>query len=256
MIKVGIAQIKNSIEISENFLTIKKCLALFEKTKTDLVLFPECALSGFSAQIKECTYDVVKGYLEELSRWSKINNKIIVLPTALKDGDVFNSGFIVTSEKIEQFYKVGLTVSEKSFFSTPESYRKQIFKVKNYHYLPLICLEAQEDTDQYFDAYDVDFILWPGYWGWEKKSRWESLNQDGSDNEVYLNVEKWKTPLIQCNFAYNNSTDGRVNGPHGLSVVIDSKNRLRYRASFEKEECFIVEIDDNDISHCYHLSFL
>ncbi len=47
MIKVGVTQIKNSISIKDNFYSIMRALKHFQLTDTDLILFPECSLSGF-----------------------------------------------------------------------------------------------------------------------------------------------------------------------------------------------------------------
>ncbi len=53
MLSVGIAQIPNSTDISKNFENIYDLLKQFEKTKVDVVLFPECTLSGFTSKMRE-----------------------------------------------------------------------------------------------------------------------------------------------------------------------------------------------------------
>ena len=250
MIKIGVAQIKNSIDLKENFENIKKCLNIFKETEADLILFPECSLSGFSAKIGECTLESISSYLEELQNWSKINNKMIILPTALKEDKIYNTGFIFHNDETERFYKIGLTESEEKFFSIPENYKKKVHELKGYKFIPLICLEAQLEYDLYFKKGDVDFVLWPGYWGWKEKDKWESLKSDGDENPVYTNVTNWSVPLIQSNFAYNDLGGGKENGPHGLSIVVDKNNELVYRSSFDRQECFLVELDkENSISY-------
>ncbi len=41
-----------------------KCLTHFEEKEIDLILFPECSLSGFSSKIKDCTIDLITPYLD------------------------------------------------------------------------------------------------------------------------------------------------------------------------------------------------
>jgi predicted amidohydrolase len=256
MVSIGVAQIKNSTELAENYQTIKACLEMFKSSNADLILFPECSLSGFSSKIGECTTESISMYLDELQNWSSKHNKMIVLPTALRENKIFNTGFIFQSGSIDQFYKVGLTESEQGFFSVPDNYKKRPYTVNNYSFIPLICLEAQEKSDLYFKKNDVDFVLWPGYWGWDAESKWSSHANDGKENLVFTNVSSWKVPLIQSNFAFNDIGDDRSNGPHGQSVVVDKNNELVYQASYEKQECFIVELNDGDISNCYKLGFI
>jgi len=74
MINIGVSQIKNSTKIEENFVSIQKSLQLFEQTDVDLIVFPECSLSGFSAKIGECTLDLVTEHLNSIDNWSKNPN--------------------------------------------------------------------------------------------------------------------------------------------------------------------------------------
>lgn len=243
MIKIGIAQIKNSIEIEENFSSIMKALIKFQSTDTDLILFPECSLSGFSAKIKECTLDLIKDHLLEIENWSNKFNKYVVLPTALVDGKIYNSGFIFGNGEIERFYKLGLTKSEQNFFSIPELPSKKVFRIKEYNIAILICFELQMEPWQFFKEGEADLILWPGYWGWEKDDTWNEFKKDSEPNLLYRNMEQWKLPLIQSNFAFNDLSDYRGAGPHGLSMFVDSNNTLFAHGEFESESCYQISVD-------------
>ena len=132
MIKIGITQIKNSTEIENNFNSIMLALRQFQNTDANLILFPECSLSGFSAKMKNCTLDLVSDYLTVIEKWSRDHNKYVVFPTALVTDKVYNTGFIFGGEKNESFYKLGLTESEKKFFSVPDKPTKKVFRIKGY----------------------------------------------------------------------------------------------------------------------------
>lgn len=248
MINVGLAQINNTTSFDTNMENIMKCLSVFSNTKADLVVFPECSLSGFSAKIAEATGKALTPYLDKVQQWSIDNNKAVLLPSAYKVNDeIFNSGFFFKGQIKEQFYKTGLTESEKTFFSVPPNYEKQVFEVAGHKFIPLICLEAQLEPFKYFPQGEVGFILWPGYWGWEEGDQWHELKKDNSPNEVYKNCEKWKVPLLQANFAKNVLDDGRSDGPHGLGFVINSDNSVAYQASFESQECILVSMIDGKV---------
>lgn len=59
MLSVGVAQIANSVDVAKNFEAISIHLQKFAKENVDLVLFPECSLSGFAATKRECTETVL-----------------------------------------------------------------------------------------------------------------------------------------------------------------------------------------------------
>ncbi len=251
MLKIGVSQIKNSTEINENFTSIKKSLQVFEKTAVDLILFPECCLSGFSAKIKDCTAQVIKEYLDYVERWSLRTGKQVILPTALKEQDaIYNTGFFFQAEKVHRFYKLGLTESESSFFSVPKKQTQKVFKVKNYNIALLICFEAEQAPWKYFKEGEVDVILWPGYWGWVAEDTWQEHKNSNEENLIYKNMKQWKCPLIQSNFAYNELEDFRESGPHGLSVFVNNDNQLVKQGRLDDECCYEITVEDKVITNC------
>jgi predicted amidohydrolase len=241
-INIGIAQIRNTASLEENHQTILKCLERFKEKRIDLVVFPECGLSGFTAKMQACTQDILNPIIADLAKWSSENRICLILPTAVtdRDGKIFNSGFFINGYKTETFYKLGLTQSEKGFFSVPSNYKKEIYEHKDFRFMPLICKEAQDLPWTYFTDGELDFILWPGYWGWTKDEDWHE------EKIISANMDKWKIPLIQSNFSYNDKIDARSSGPHGQSVVIDRHNTIYYRAGYDIEECFKITLEKTD----------
>lgn len=236
-LNIGVAQIANSTDLEKNFKSIDGFLSLFEKEKVDVVLFPECSLSGFSSKIKECSLEVLGPYLDKIHAWSKRTGVHTVLPTAfVKEGRVYNSGYWFHKEGSHQFYKMGLTESEKPFFSTPTKEDPKVISVKNFNLAILICFEAQHEPFTYFNKNEADVILWPGYWGWTKEDTWSE------EDKVHSNMKAWQTPLIQSNFSMNDLNDHRSSGPQGLSHVINSDNQLIYRGAHLEDEAFIVRV--------------
>ncbi|MDC1174889.1 carbon-nitrogen hydrolase family protein [Bacteriovoracaceae bacterium] len=256
MIKIGITQIRNSTDVEKNFISIMNSLKLFEQTDTDLILFPECSLSGFSAKMKDCTMDLLSDYLVEIESWSRKHNKYVILPTALVDEKIYNTGFIFGGIETERFYKTGLTESEKKFFSIPEQPTKKVFRIKDHNVAILICFEAEMEAFSFFNKGEADLILWPGYWGWEKDDKWEDLKKDGDSNLIFQNMKKWEIPLLQSNFAYNDLAEHRDAGPHGLSMFVNKDNSLFSQAEIDKESCYQITIETQQIKNCKRLGDL
>lgn len=243
MLNIAIVQIKNSTNKEENFKTIMGFLKQLETEEVDLILFPECALSGFSGKITECTLENLESYLVQIQHWTKLHNKSVVLPTAIVEDKIYNSGFYFNQGERQRFYKLGLTESELKFFSVPEIPTPKTFHCKGTKFALIICIEAEHEPWTYFKPGEAELILWPGYWGWEKGDEWNET-KSGKDeaNLIYKNMREWKLPLIQANFAYNDSADHRPTGPKGLSVVVDQENRVIRRGEHEAEGFFIIKI--------------
>lgn len=244
MLKIGVAQINNSTELDRNFASIESFLNRFESEGVQIVLFPECALSGFSAKMRECSIDKLQPYLDSVDQWSRRTGIQVVLPTAIfENGKVFNSGYWFASSAVTRFQKLSLTESEKNFFAVANENRQKVFEVGGYGCALLICMEAQLDPWTHFDAEAADLVLWPGYWGWTLEDPWRAVSSDGRPQLVYGNMDTWKMPLIQANFAANDLGDHRTSGPEGLSVVVDEANVLRYRGEHRAEAGFVVTLD-------------
>jgi len=251
MLKIGITQIKNSSIVEENFHSIIKSLNYFESTGVDIIMFPECSLSGFTGKVNECSKDQLNSYLSEIENWSKINEKYVVLPTAFIEGEkIFNTGFIFGECEAQQFYKLGLTDSEKTFFSTPNRKLNKVFRIRGYNLAILVCFEAQQDPWKYFNNGDVDIILWPGYWGWLKGESWQELKKDGEQNLIFENMKKWQRPLVQSNFAFNDLKAHSGAGPHGQSMFVNSNNKLFGKGEYDSESCYELHISNNEIQFC------
>lgn len=242
-LNIGVAQITNSTDIEKNFNSISSFLSHFEKQKVDIVLFPECSLSGFSPKIQQCTEEVLSPYLEKIQAWSNFTGINVVLPTAfVRNEKIYNSGYWFNRNEVTQFYKIGLTESEKKFFSIPENKGLKVLPINNFNLALLICFEAEHAPATYFKKHEVDIILWPGYWGWTPEEDWNENEKKENKHTIYSNMNEWKIPLIQSNFSMNDLGDQRVSGPQGLSHVINNDNIMIYRGGHLKDEAFIVNL--------------
>lgn len=260
MLSVGIAQIPNSVDVSKNFETIYGHLRQFEKENVDVVLFPECSLSGFSSTMREATESVLEPYLNKIQSWVDETGIEVVLPTAIaENGKVYNSGYWIKNNQRQRFHKIGLTDSEKSFFSVPENLGPKVFQIKDYSLAVLVCFEMEHPAWTYFKPDQADIILWPGYWGWTIDDAWSNTKDQGKPNTIFSNMTDWKMPILQCNFALNDLNGHKGAGPEGLSFIINKDNELIHKGAHLKSTGFVVSLNkvngQTHVLNCRNLSF-
>ena len=244
MLSVGISQIPNSADIAKNFENICALLEKFEKTDVDVILFPECSLSGFTSKMRECSKEILAPYILKIQNWVRQTGIEVVLPTAIVENEkIFNSGYWFKENEHQRFYKTGLTDSEKSFFSLPSDFSPKVFQVKDYSLALLICFEIEHAPWTYFRDGSADLILWPGYWGWTIEDKWANEKQQGKPNQVFINMATWQIPILQSNFAYNDLDGHKGAGPEGLSFVIDQDNKNIFKGPHLEKNGFIVSLN-------------
>jgi len=237
--QIGVCQIDNCTDVGANQ---KKILSYTDKLSglCDLILFPECALTGFSPHMTLESSEL-EPFLGLLKKRAIDTSTTIVLPSGLPKGELmYNAAFVLHADGTQSLlYKEGLTDSEKRFF-TPGRNATRYIQVGKQRVVVMFCMEAAEPAWTFLEEEaECDAILWPGYWGWKEKIQWDaSLNK--MSKQVYENMKVWKTPLIQCNFSANDASDKRASGPEGLSVVVDENNCLVYHAANKKESVFVV----------------
>jgi predicted amidohydrolase len=239
--KIASVQIPNTSNVEINFQHILTNINKSIEQNCDLILFPECALSGFTAEMKKCSLDYLAHYLNKLKKLSSENKLTIVLPSAyVENSKIFNAVFIFKDNVIETLYKVGLTDSEKSFFSIPDNYKNKVFLSHGYKIALLLCYEAQLNPYEFFKESEVDLILWPGYINSGVEKIWDVSTAD----KVYLNMKSWKVPLIQANFSFNDSSINSDTGPDGHSVFLNSSNELVLRAKYKDVDFNTIILED------------
>lgn len=243
-IVVGLAQMPNSADLDKNFALIIRLLDQFELAKVNLVLFPECSLSGFTSKMREYSLELLTPYFMQIQKWVEKTGIEVVLPTAIVlNKKVYNSGRWFKSDQYIEFYKIGLTESEKNFFSIPESHCQKVIESQGFKFAILICFEAQHPAWTYFKPGEVDAILWPGYWGWTLESQWSEEIEPDKKNLIYSNILDWKVPVLQSNFSVNDLQGHSGAGPEGLSCVIDSNNQPVSRGPHKQCGGLIVKLE-------------
>ena len=244
-LQVGISQIQNSTAVQENLAVILNCISKHQRAGCDLAMFPECALTGFSSLVKNTNFIEVDEALHLIQKQVDQGTTSAFVPAVVKnnEGEFINSGFYFQPHDDRvQFFKEGLTVSERKFFKTRPNTTRQ-FRINGYKIGFLICIEAAHQPWEYLHEGEMpDLILWPAYWGRDIVPSWnENLTAD--DHLVYQNSKIWKAPLLHATFFENHENVGLKPGPFGQSLVIDENSELFYSAAKSIAEDYVVSFE-------------
>ena len=222
--KVASLQIPNSANAKNNLKAIEKGLALAAKSRADLALFPECALTGFAARsdLSEELMQQAFGKALKLCRKYRVG---AVIPTSICQKSSFYNGSIVVGKDgkvIEVLCKRGLTPAEESFFSIPQK-KKRVFSFQGFRFALIFCREI-EDAQELLGQESIDAILWPGYWGWDEN--WEWNDKERWTRLLQKVANSCRCPIIQANFLGDNAIKNSDGSALGGSVAVSEKGEL------------------------------
>lgn len=200
---IGIAQIENTPDLTENLSTIEKSIRDLAQRGARLVVFPECALSGYTPKILEYTEVQISKLVSQVRTVAAEEKVSVFLPTLGFDGNNrLNSAVLISEDGglTRKFSKIGLTPSDQRVFVEAGEHNR-IFDIEGTRFAVLFCAEAMEPAWKYVSSLDsFDAILWPGMWGWRKDLNWSSPSgQNGQ--EIVDNLREWRRPLVQANFS-------------------------------------------------------
>lgn len=242
MIKVALAQLNNSNKFYQNIAKVIDNIALSSKMGQELLVFPECFLTGFSVVQDESVFKKIDAAIKLIQNYVNHYSLSVALPLIRKqDEKILNSIVYLEKNKEPQFFdKQILTSSEEQYFSYSIKGPKVIYK-NNYKIQILLCTEAEYTTNL---EDDVDFVLWPTYWGWTKESKWEQAFK-ASHSRVHHNQFIWAKALLQVNYSY----DEFKNIELGLSHLIQSSGELENTLSYNREELAFVNYNKGKIQY-------
>lgn len=249
---VGLVQLPNDTNITANVARAMR--ALDALAHTDLMVFPEAFLTGFSARLEACDIEALRPHLEALGEAAMARGVEVVMPSALRLGEAWaNAGWVMSGGRRDRFEKVGLTASERQFFREAPDPGARVFTCKGVRCGLVMCREVGDDPGAYWDASELDVILWPGYCRWEDAEVWGERGRSDMGADAYRAVQAWGRPLLQSNFCSNQAADPRRQGPNGRSCVVSSRNVLLHQGETEVASAVVVTLERRgrwEVSEC------
>jgi len=139
--KIAIVQIKNTLSIKKNFETIEKYIIKAYENSSDIVIFPESTLTGYTSDINDVIYIKLNNkYLIKLKEISiELNIEIFIGANLMIDNELFNS-YLYIYQKIDYYHKTHLGKNEEKIFNKGSNLN--LFKSKNALIGIAICIES------------------------------------------------------------------------------------------------------------------
>jgi predicted amidohydrolase len=124
ILQIAAAQLKFRPSLPANVELIRRFIAEAARTGSDVVLFPECALTGYNVDFRQFTRDEVANGLEAVADAARAHrcNVLIGSPTFAR-GHRFNSLLVFDRQGREKFryHKIHLTPHDAEFFTPGNS---------------------------------------------------------------------------------------------------------------------------------------
>lgn len=218
--RIGLSQMYNSTNLDKNYERMVSHMHQWAEYGASLVIFPECALTGFSAQPRTLTLDVLSTYIDGMRALASELGIVAVVPSIVERvaGQPLNAGWVMGGEQPHFFVKQGLTDSERLFFHVSDD-DERVFEHGLLRYALVICREVADGPSAYGEVGESDVALWPGYWRWGAN---DVEDATGLGKAAGQYAKDAGVPLLQANFCGNNLGDPQRRGPTGESAVFNS----------------------------------
>ena len=120
VIRIAAAQLKFRRSLSENVERIRRFIAEAARAASDVVLFPECALTGYTVNFQQCAWVELAQGLKAVADAARAHrcNVLLGAPTFVR-GRWFNSLLVYDRKGRETFryHKIQLTPRDAEFFT-------------------------------------------------------------------------------------------------------------------------------------------
>jgi predicted amidohydrolase len=113
-VKVAAVQMRSTRDLAQNTKRIQESLARMAKEQVRIAVFPECALTGYSDDVKRLSEKEIEGAIAEVAAASQENHIAVILGTPVRrGGDLYNSAVVIDAAgRIkERYHKIQLAES-------------------------------------------------------------------------------------------------------------------------------------------------
>jgi len=229
VLRIAVVQMPMAADLQENLDSIRAALAEAAEAGADLVLFPECAVTGFHRYVKLLCdpprLDAALAGIREAVDAAGIA-AVVGSPEWHPDG-FWNATVLFQPQQIPQISnKVGLTPSETRFFTPGD--RADAWVVAGRRVGVVMCREIL-DGDALIDHYSdgIDVLVWPGCISFDAEGSGDDYLEAAQDLARDMGAH-----LIQCNWPHS-LNDPTTRGMGG-SVWIGPDGTLQERAPMDR----------------------
>ena len=250
MLRIGIAQTANHYEYDLNQQAIVRALEVHAKNAVDLVLFPECATTGYNRGLLTIDEPKLRAMIETIQAQARRLKIAVAVPTPWPrgDGKFFNSLMLISEsgEIIQRLDKVGFQRGEDRLF-VPGEPCSRAFNFKGTRVGVLICIEASNGAWSFLKPEDqCDVILWPGFYGNKPGQRWEHY-ESPDDLKIKANIGSWKSAMVQVTCASSPESQHWPDRVFGGSVVLDRMGKCVFTAKQSAEDMIAIDFKGGEL---------
>lgn len=251
MLKIGIAQIDNYFEVDKNLTAIQRALRALAERGADLVLFPECAVSGYNTSLLKPDMIKIADAVKDIQRLAEELKIYVALPTPWPTSNegIYNSVLIISDEGkfVQTLHKIGLQRGEEKMFKAAMPH-KRVFEVKGVKVGVIICVETSLEPWAYLQKSDgAELIFWPGFYA----ANADELNvemknsKSTSDQKVMDNlINHWQVPLILVNGSSSPEAHYWPGKVFGGSSVFNRNGERVFLAKRAEEDLSVLQFRD------------
>jgi len=226
---------------------IKKIYELISGEEFDLLVIPELANSGYlfsdKAELKKLSEDPGNGmFCNELKKICRERNSFVVSGICERGGsDFYNSSVLVQPDgKICTYRKIHLFDEEKLWFKpgdkSPEVYEIQNEKFGKAKIGMMICFDwIFPETARTLALKGAQIICHPS-----------NLVLGYCQNAMFTRAIENRIFTVTANRTGKDVKEDKELSFTGESVIVDPKGKYLSRGSADKDECVIVEIDQDE----------
>lgn len=181
--RIGAYQFAVSGSIENNYLTIQKAIMLAIEKQVQLIVFPECALTGYPPRdlvdSSVVEFDVLSSVYDRLQfTVDKYNIHVIVGSIIEDEGSYYNCALCFSPKKDRQvYYKRALWGWDADNFSARES--KGVFNIHDWKIGVRICFEIRFPEffrELYSETTDLNVILFYDVSGENDRERYNLID--------------------------------------------------------------------------------
>lgn len=242
--RIAIVQMTMGWTAEENTRAVVDHLALAKPLAPDVVLFPECAASGYHRQVPEqVSRRGIAASLRRIRAQCRRLELAAVVGTPLHptpdDDVIWNAAVAIDARGALQAVcpKAGLTGSERRYFRAGTG--RPCFTVGAARASVILCREVREAKELKPLIGGVDIVFWPGGITWNREGLGDPDDDVTPDiaRSCARTLGSW---LVQCNWPHS------LNRPEitgmGGSVVLSPTGGLFHRCPEDEPGISLVEI--------------
>jgi|SaaInl8_200m_RNA_FD_contig_91_417054_length_2682_multi_3_in_0_out_0_3 predicted amidohydrolase len=227
------------IKIKKNYKkNLHKIMKITKSNKFDILVFPELSLTSYNLKkVIKIDKSTIFKPLKEIQNIINDTQIVIVGTIVYKNNKIYNASAIISSKKIEYYFKNTLTEYDEKYFKSGT--KKFIFKFKNNKIGLLICRD--QDNVKLINNYKkekCDILL-------HQSAHY--YNKDTAIKKLDKNIAMPIVRAIDSNslFCKVNSVGKNKNKISlGSSMIIDTQGCVLRKANQFKEEILKLKIKD------------